>query len=464
MKEKRKAEAFAERQGTIQPKTLLELTIEDYGMEGEGVAHAGGVTFFVPYAMKGERIKAEVQRVKGGVAFARIIKLISPSPDRRPSPCSLFGKCGGCSLCHLPYETQLAIKKENVIRLFKKNCDLVFSDLSIEKSEEFGYRNKVALPFGEEKGKPVLGLYKKGTHKVLPLSSCPLHGNWIDPLVRAASDFAFEKKLTVYNEETGKGLLRHLVARRLTVKGEVNYSVILVANAGKIPFEQEFAKRISSALGNAANVYLCKNTQRNNVILTSEIRTLLGEDCIRAEMAGGVWEVSPLSFLQVNFPLAEKLYESVVRWVPEGSFVVDAYSGTGIMSALIAKRAQKVIGIEVIEDATVNAKKNAERFGVKEKVEHLCGEVEQILPKIVQNGEKYVLVVDPPRAGLHESVVKTILANPPESIVYVSCSPATLTRDLKALTDGGFAVSSVRLFDLFPNTPHVETLCLLRKQ
>lgn len=438
------------------------MTIESYGMEGEGVAHEGGYTFFVPYAMEGEKVKVAVDRVKGSVAFTHIIKMLEPSPARREPACPIYGKCGGCSLRHIPYEKQKRIKQDNIRALFYKNAGIELADLPFVESLEDGYRNKVALPFGTVEGEVVLGMYKRATHRVLPLTSCPLHGKWIEPLISETLDFVREHKISVYDERSGKGLLRHLVARRLPLQGGFEYSVILVVNGNKIPYEETFADRIAAALSDKANVYICKNTLHNNVILTPDIRTLCGEDHISAEMCGGVWEVSPLSFLQVNFPVAERIYEEVVSSIPEGGLVVDAYSGTGIMSALLAKKAGKVVGIEVIKDATVNAMKNAEAFGVGDKVTHLCGEVEKMLPDVVKEEKDYTLVVDPPRAGLDPTVIDTVLACPPERIVYVSCSPATLTRDIGRL-EGKYALDKVKLFDMFPGTPHVETVVLMSR-
>ena len=439
------------------------MTIESYGMEGEGVAHEGGYTFFVPYAMTGEKVKVAVDKVKGRVAFAHIIKMLEPSPARREPACPIYGKCGGCSLRHIPYEEQKRIKQDNVRALFYKNAGIELGELPFVESVEDGYRNKVALPFGTVEGEVVLGMYKRASHRVLPLTSCPLHGEWIEPLMDAVLRYARDNKVSVYDERSAKGLLRHFVARRLPLRGAYECSVILVVNGAKLPHEQDLVKRLTSAFTDKVNVYICKNELHNNVILTPDIRTLCGEDHISAEMCGGEWEVSPLSFLQVNFPVAERIYEEVVSNVPEGGFVVDAYSGTGIMSALIAKRARKVVGIEVIRDATVNAAKNAEAFGVGDKVTHLCGEVEALLPEVVRNERDYTLVVDPPRAGLDDKVIESILACPPERIVYVSCSPATLTRDIAKLKDA-FSINAVKLFDMFPGTPHVETVCVLNKQ
>ena len=446
----------------MKEKDIVILNIESYGMEGEGVAHEGAHTFFVPYAMAGERVKVAVDHVKGNIAFAHIIKMIEPSPARRDPACPLYGKCGGCSLRHIPYEIQEEIKRENVRTLFYKNAGIELGEIPYVESAEDGYRNKVALPFGVENGKVVLGMYKRATHRVLPLSACPLHGEWIEPLIRETLDFVREHKISVYDERSGKGLLRHLVARRLPLKGAYECSVIFVVNGAKIPREEVLSERLAASLDDKVNVYICKNTMHNNVILTSDIRTLRGEDHIRAEMCGGVWEVSPLSFLQVNFPVAESIYEKVVSEIPEGGFVVDAYSGTGIMSALIAKRARKVVGIEVIRDATLNAAKNAEAFGVGDKVTHLCGEVEKVLPDVVKEEKDYTLVVDPPRAGLDPTIIDTILACPPESILYVSCSPATLTRDIGRL-EGKYALDEVKLFDIFPGTPHVESVVLMSR-
>lgn len=432
-------------------------------MEGEGVAHADGFTVFVPFAAEGEMIKVAVDRVKGKVAFAHIIKMISASPLRREPACPLFGKCGGCALRHLPYEKQIEIKKRNVLSLFRKNAGIELEDAPVFFAAEDGYRNKIALPFGVENGEAVLGMYKRGTHKVLPLSACPLHGRWVEPLISAVLSFVREKGISVYDEGGGKGLLRHLVARRLPYKRGFRYSIVLVANGEKLPFEKEFAARLSAVWEGETSVFFCRNVMKNNVILTPEIRCLSGEETLLTEMCGGTWEVSPLSFLQVNFPVAERIYQDVVSAVSENDVVLDAYSGTGIMSALLAEKAKKVVGIEVIRAATENAARNAARFGVGEKVKHLCGEVESLLPEVVAEIDTYTLVVDPPRAGLDEKVVETVLRYPPDRILYVSCSPATLTRDIARL-GAAYRLEEVKLYDMFPETPHIETVVRLSRR
>jgi len=447
----------------VKVKDIAEIIIESYGMEGEGVAHSDGYTFFVPYTAKGEKVRVAVDRVKGKLVFAHIIKMLAPSADRQDAGCPHFGKCGGCALRHLPYDVQTDIKKRNVISLFKKNAGIEFDDIPVEGSNCDGYRNKIALPFGTENGVATLGMYRRGTHKVLPLSACPLHGAWVEPLISEVLAFVREHEISVYDERSGKGLLRHIVARRLPLRGGYVYSVILVVNGDKIPYEREFAARISAVWEGAVSVFLCRNTMKNNVILTPDLRTLEGEEVLYTELGGGEWEVSPLSFLQVNFPVAEKIYRDVVALVKEGDSVVDAYSGTGIMSALLAKKARKVVGIEVIRPATENAARNASRFGVGDKVTHLCGEVERLLPEVVREMGQYTLVVDPPRAGLDESVIDTILKCPPERILYVSCSPATLTRDIARLSEA-YKIDSVKLYDLFPATAHIETFVQMSKR
>ena len=447
----------------MREKDTLTLRIENFGMEGEGVAHADGYTFFVPYALPGESVKVAVDRVKGSVAFAHIIKMIDPSPERVDASCPLYGKCGGCSLRHISYERQIDIKRENVRALFRKNAGIEEIEIGYHECRAEGYRNKVALPFGIVDGQEVLGMYRRASHKVMPLESCPLHGEWIEPMIGAVLSFVREHRISVYDERSGKGLLRHLVARRLPVDVGYEYSVILVANGDKIPQEGALSERLAQALPGKVNVYLCKNTLHNNVILTSEIRSIRGEDHIRASLSGETWEVSPLAFLQVNFPIAEEIYHDVVAALPEGGTVVDAYSGTGIMSALIAERASRVIGIETIPDAVKDANANAARHGVGDRVKHVCGETERVLPEIASDLGEYSLVVDPPRAGLDPRVVETILSCPPERIIYVSCSPATLTRDLASLK-AKYRLERVELYDMFPMTAHVETVCLLTKQ
>jgi len=444
----------------MKEKELYTLTIDAYGMEGEGIAHEDGFVFFVPYAALGERVKVAVDRVKGKLVFAHIIKMLEPSPERRDPDCPLFGKCGGCALRHLPYDTQREIKTSNVRALFRKNVGIELGEIPFVGEGADGYRNKIALPFGVSDGEPTLGMYRRGTHKVLPLDRCPLHGKWIEPLIGAILSFVRERKISVYDEGSGKGLLRHLVARRLPTPNGCEYGVILVVNGAKIAGESDLADALEKALGGKVHLYLCENKLRNNVILSDKIRTIRGTDHLTASIGGGVAEVSPLAFLQVNFGIAERIYARVTESIPEGATVVDAYSGTGIMSALLAKTAERVVGIETIADAVRDANANAARFGVADKVRHLCGEVERLLPDLAPDLGDYTLVVDPPRAGLDPKVIDTILAYPPVRILYVSCSPATLTRDLARLQEK-YSIDSVELFDMFPSTPHIESFCIL---
>ena len=450
----------------MEVKDTLVLSIRDVGMNGEGIGESDGFTVFVPYALKGEEIKIAVDKIKGNLAWGHIIKMLKPSPLRETPLCPLFGKCGGCDFQHISLEEERKIKMQNLETVMKK-AGINFPISPIVGGNPYYYRNKMALPFGIREGEIVLGFFKEGTHKVIPLtpdkkeSCCPLHTNQFNKVIKCVLDYAKENSLSVYNEKSGKGLLRHLVARLV---GD-SFSIVLVINGNKLPKSEKLLSKLKMEFANFS-LAISENTKRNNVIFGDNLTTLYGSEKLEYKTVGIKAEVSPLSFLQVNTPIAEKAYQKILSYVKEDAYVIDAYSGTGVLTVMLAQKAKKVLGIEIIPSAVENANKNAKLNGFEEKITNYCGDTAKILPQIISEYQKdegdKVVVFDPPRQGVAKEVLESVISAGADSIIYLSCNPATLARDLAILKDD-YQICEITPFDFFPRTRHVESVvCLTR--
>lgn len=451
-------------------KEVITLTIRDTGFNGEGIGSYRDFTVFVPYALVGEELKVAVDRIKGKLVWAHIVKMLTPSPIRVTPRCPLFGKCGGCDLQHLSIDDQREIKRRNIEVVFAK-AGIRLEVPKVIGGKPFFYRNKVALPFGIVDGKTVLGFYKEGTHKVVPLptvysntSICPLHDAWLNSLVKITLDFVNSQGLSVYNERTGNGLLRHLVARKI---GD-NLSVVLVLNGTKLPCYDKLVAELSKVFG-SISLHISVNKRNTNVIFGDSLITLAGKAAFPYATAGITAMVSPLSFLQVNTEIADTIYNRILQEISDNSTVIDAYSGTGVLTTLIATKARSVIGIEIIPDAVKNADENARLNGVSHKVKNYCGDAAILLPTIISklnssdlsdnnattgnnsitadndtgdilsisnqfSKSEKIVILDPPRQGVATEALNAVLAAQPDKIIYLSCNPATLARDIAYLT------------------------------
>ena len=445
----------------MQKNEIITIKIESYGAFGEGVAHADGSVIFIPYAMQGEVVRAQVLAVKKGVVYAKLISVIEKSSHRREPFCSHFAKCGGCDIQHVDYDTQLEIKKEQVAGCIKRIAKI--DDFSIKvnpSNREQGSRNKLTMPFGLDSGKATLGFYSERSHRVVPVSCCPL-GTKVDLIIKIFTDWANKYNLSVYNEESGIGLLRAISVRNYGEK----YMFTLVASKEKVPRLEDLVETLNQEFDEPV-VYLNVNSKKTNVVLGDKNIHLSGAKKLKGEALGVRFELSPFSFAQVNDFVRDALYQKVLSFVDEGDVVIDAYSGAGLMSVLLAKKAKMVYGAEIIPDAVKDANYCAEQNGVKDKVVNKTGDCAKLVPEIVKEIDKnsdLTVVLDPPRKGCDQTVLESVMSAKPKKIIYVSCNPATLARDLLILKEK-YDLKSVELFDMFPNTKHVETLvCLSRK-
>lgn len=432
-----------------------------------------GMVVFVPLCMQGEKVRVMVREVNKKFARATVIKVLEASADRVYPLCPVFYRCGCCDMQHIKYEKQLEIKKANVEAcLYKALGRKVDVDDVRGDGVIFGYRNKIQVPLAMAGGKVAAGYYKGNTHNVVPfgervredLGACVMYESGMQDVLDAFLGYANDSGLDCYDERTGKGFLRHFVARKVGDK----YAVVVVGNGKKLPLERKLIKALTDT-GREFSLYFDSNTKNTNVIMSPDIKVLYGEERLEADILGVKAKVSPLSFMQINDGVRDMIYSRVASMIKEGGekVVVDAYSGAGVLTNVLAKSAEKVYGIEIVPEAVADADELTKDSGNSDKVKNICGDCAEKLPMLAselkERGEKFCVVLDPPRKGCDERVLKAIISSKPDKVCYISCNPATLARDLAAL-DGDYEILSVSPYDMFPQTKHVETLVLLKRK
>ncbi len=442
---------------------ILTLTINDTGMHGEGIAKRNDFTVFVSGVLVGEVVNAKVVSQKKNLLFAKVIKVVTPSEFRVTPPCNKYFACGGCSLQHIAYDKQLQLKQQALKNTLKKQLTVPFEVSDVVPCEmPLGYRNKAQLPVGEENGKVVVGFFKPNTHTIVPLTECPLHGEWLTKVMQAFLTYANENNISVYKEHTRTGLLRHLVVRHLS--GVLTITV--VGNGTQLPKQDSFITELNKVLkGFSWSLYFSPNTTHSNVIMGNSVQLLHGQNELFVRKMGLTVSVHPFSFFQVNDFISEQIYNKVANLVAGKNHVVmDAYSGAGLLTTLIAQKVKKAVGIEIVKEAVDDAKKLAQLNKI-DNVEHLCADVKTGFAqakKLLGKQDELLVVLDPPRKGCEPQVLEEILKAKPSMVVYVSCNPATLARDLKELTKA-YQIALVEPYDMFPHTNHVETLVVLKQ-
>lgn len=437
---------------------IIELEIEDNGMNGEGVARHGGKVVFVPYTLKSERVRAVVKSVKSKYASASAIKILEPSADRIQPTCPHYYRCGGCDMGHVSAAYRETVLTEELKNNLRKIAGVEFSEVKFVRSEQDrAARNKLSMPFGFAGGKVVLGLYRQNTHVVEPVV-CPMSSTRMNLTAKTVCEFADEKKLSVYNENTGNGLLRHLVLREIGDR----LSATLVINSEK---SGGWKNELANALPEYVDFFICPNVKRNNVILGDTVTLVKGKPALDVNVLGVKAELSPLSFFQVNDDIRDKLYRAALLNVTADT-LIDLYSGIGITSNLAAKKCKRVVAVECVPQAVANADKTAALNGNAEIITNVCGVAEQVIGKLASEYAGADVLVDPPRKGCGEAVMKAIAELRPKTVIYISCNHATMCRDIKILNEmsDGYSLDACTVFDMFPCTHHTETLAVLRKQ
>ncbi len=450
----------------LKKNQLYEAEITGYTSEGSGVCRINGTAVFVPGTVKGERWQVKLLKVNSGEAYARGEQLLEPSPARIEPDCPAYPKCGGCVLRHMRYEEELALKLQRVRDALVRIGGQTVPDGEILASAEVErYRNKGVYEFAQVDGEPVCGFYRQRSHDVIPLTSCLLQKSTADRAAAALLDFLKRNRIPPYDENAGKGTVRHLFCRSAVYTQD---AVVCIVSANGFGAKTEaLTAALRQACPELTGIVLNINRGRGNAVLAGDFYTLWGRDTIEDTLNGLRFTISPRAFYQINPRQAERLYQRAVEYAFDGpgGLALDLYCGAGTISLCLAQKAEKVIGAEIIPDAVENAKGNAERNGIR-NAEFICGDAGQAAATLAERGTKPdVIVVDPPRKGISPETVAAISAIAPQRVVYVSCNPATLARDVKLLSAEGYALQKFTAVDMFPRTAHVETVvCLGRKQ
>lgn len=444
----------------VQKNDYIEVVFEDLTHDGAGVAKVDGYPLFVKNALPGERAKIKVIKVNKGYGFGRLEETLEQSPYRVDAPCPIYKECGGCQLQHLSYEGQLLAKEKQVrdvlTRIGKLENVKVHPVLGM--SEPWRYRNKAQVPVGEREGGLIAGFYQQRSHEIIDMEACMIQQEKNDEVVQAVKRICTKYGVTAYNEERHKGSLRHIMARHGQVTKEV--MVVLVTRTQELPNKEKIVKEIVESVEGVKSIIQNVNSKKTNVILGDETRVLWGEEVIYDLIGNVKFAISSRSFYQVNPEQTKVLYDQALTYAELSGqeTVIDAYCGIGTISLFLAQKAQKVYGVEIVPEAIADANRNADLNGI-DNVEFAVGEAEVVIPNWYKEGiEADVLVVDPPRKGCDDALLQTIIEMKPKKVVYVSCNPATLARDLRVLEDGGYRTVEVQPVDMFPHTTHCEAV------
>ena len=447
-------------------KTYI-VDIVDIGQGGVGIGKFEGFTVFVDGGLVKDKIKVKITKSKKNYAVGDIVEIIEPSPYRVERKCSKELKdCGGCQIQELDYKEQLNLKTNEVRQVISrigKLDDVVIHD-AIGMEEPFRYRNKAQFPIQKVNGVPVIGFYKKKSHDIIPTDQCIIQHDVNDKIIKIIKTYIRAYKVSIYDEKTHTGVLRHLVTKVGFTTKEV--MVVLVANGRKLPYLNELASVLAENIPGFKTLVVNVNREKTNVILGNENRIVYGDGKINDYIGNLVFEISPLSFFQVNPVQTEVLYNKALEYanLGENDTVFDIYCGIGTISLFLAQKAKKVYGIEIVDEAIKDAKRNA-ALNKLDNVEFYVGKAEEVVPKMYKQGKRAnVVVVDPPRKGCDEKVLDTIVSMEPDRVVYVSCNPSTLARDLNYLNERGYKCKEVQPVDMFPHSVHIENVALIVKE
>lgn len=446
----------------LEKNDVITLSIDALGSEGQGIGRVERYAVFVPGALPQEDVRALVIKTTSAYAVARLLEVIRPSEARVAPSCDAFPQCGGCTLQHLSYAEQLKTKKQCIYDALTRIGHLADFELldTIGMENPRAYRNKGSFPYAAD-GKIAFGFFAPRSHRLIALEYCMIEHPSIVQAARSVRAWAQENHISVYDEQTHMGSLRHCMGR-VSKAGAV---MVVVVTHGKLSHKEALIARLQAEVPGFASLYHNRNDQRTNVIFGDRFELLWGEKEILDEIGGLRFSVSPASFLQVNPIQTEKLYDTAIDYLDlkKEETLADIYCGIGTISLLASRRCQKVIGIENVPAAVADAKENAQRNGIG-NAEFLCADAEALLPELLQNGfHADKLVLDPPRKGCEETALSAIAQSGAERIVYVSCNPATLARDCAYLAERGYTLIKAQGVDMFPYTPHVECVVLMSR-
>lgn len=442
-----------------------EITITDIGTDGEGIGKINDFVIFVPDTVTGDEVEIHLVKVKKQFAYGKLVRMIKPSPLRTTPKCEQASQCGGCQLQHISYSEQLKWKTKKVKEVLKRIGDVQDVEVSdtLGMEQPYYYRNKAQYPIRKENGEIKIGFFAPRSHRIVEAANCVIQDQKNEKIIEVIRHFLLQYNISIYDEEAHKGLVRHLLIKTAYHTSEV--MVCMVINGQNLPHEDKLVNALTTLEG-VKSIVLNHNTAKTNVILGSQITTLYGTSYITDRIGALTFQISPLSFFQVNPIQTEVLYNKALEFASlTGEEIVwDAYCGIGTISLFLAQQAKKVYGVEIVPEAIESAKENAKRNGITNTA-FFTGKAEEVIPKMYQQGVVAdTIVVDPPRKGCDSKLLETLVAMNPKKIVYVSCDPATLARDLAYLAQNGYKVEKVQPVDMFPHTTHVETIVALYKK
>lgn len=459
-----------------------EGTVVSLGMDGEGVLYVDGTTLFVPFVLPNEKIRYHVLKVSNNCAFGKVIDIIEKSLDRVDVNCPVFCKCGGCQLQHLKYKKQLEVKNNKVKNCFNKVAGIDVNILpAVSSKNEFRYRNKLQLPVCETEKGTVIGFYAENSHRIIPIKDCIINPEWTKDIIDVFTEFFKVVNITGYNEQTFSGDVREITVKE--VSNHLIITVVILKNC--LPQVKLLIDMLKEKLKLNFSLFLNVNTRKSNVIYGDEFILAYGEPNIKSEMLGIKYTTGVQSFMQVNTDVCKKLYSKVSDIIKEykNATIIEAYSGAGVMTAILARNAKKAIGIEIVKEASDMANIVAKDNNLQKKITNYCGKCEDWLPRIVkkerEEGNEIIVVLDPPRKGCDIKVISSLIENKIDKIIYISCKPSTLARDVGLLvgtlsadtkgitktktTNPQYNIELVQPFDMFAQTKHVETLVVLSR-
>ncbi len=450
----------------VEKNKHYKIEITGVSSDGNGVGAIDGFTVFVPMSVTGDVAEIVVVKVLSRYAIGRVLNLITPSPMRTTPKCPVYKRCGGCHLQHIDYKSQLEIKKDFIVSAMERiggfkgiECDDV---IGMENPER--YRNKCIFPIGlDRNGEVQSGFYAKRSHEIIPIDDCMVGSETNSKIVVAVKEYINETKVSVYDEEKHKGLVRRVFIRDGRVSGEI--MVVISINGKALPKTEILVEKLKAVSENIVSIYININESRGNSVLGLENKLIYGKNVITDTLCGIDFEISPHSFYQINPEMTEKLYGKALEFaeITDRDNVLDVYCGIGTISLAAAKKAKVVTGVEIVEQAIEDAKKNAKANGI-ENAKFFADSAENAVPKLISEGLKPdIVILDPPRKGSDKATLKAIVSAQPKRIVYVSCNVSTLARDAKFLAELGYTPTKCTGVDMFPHTAHIEVVCCLER-
>ncbi len=449
----------------LKKNDIVEIKIEDNGSLGEGIGRIDNFTLFVPESVAGDTLEVKILKIKKSYGHAKQQKIIVPSEARQTPPCKFYSRCGGCNLQHMTYTHQLAYKTKKVREALRRigGFEQIQVNETLGMDDPFHYRNKAQFPVGEQDGKLAIGFYSPRSHAIIDMDNCLIQHPINQEIIQKIRDYGTQSNVKPYDEATHKGILRHIVTKIGFNTGEI--MVCLVINGKRLPHQDQLIESLKSIPG-MTSIVVNSNMEKTNVILGDKTETIWGEPHIHDTIADLRFEISPLSFYQVNPVQTNVLYDRVLAFcgLSGTETVLDIFCGIGTISLFLARKAKHVYGIEIVPEAVQDAQRNAAQNDITNTT-FLCGDAEAELTRMVEDTGIHadVIVIDPPRKGCDEALLAAIATIKPERLVYVSCDPATLARDLKILCADGFVVEEVQPVDMFSQSVHVETVVLLSR-